>query len=637
MPKISSEENNSLQDLDIIKNRLFFPYKNIREEQNKLLLNVENALLYKKNLIIHAPTGLGKTVATLSPALSYALKKDLTILFLTSRHTQHKIAIDTLKSIKEKFNLDFSVSSIIGKKWMCLISGSDKMYSSDFITFCKKMREEKKCDFYINTRKTQTQFTMKASSLISTLSKNPLTTEEIINYSKTELMCPYEISLGIAKNAKVIIADYYYLFNPEIGDNFLQKIGREIEKLIVIVDEAHNLPYRLKDLASEYLSSITIKRAIKEAKRFGYDSTIESLNDIMSSLTNLTEKMQINQEKIVSKNEFMQPLLEKYDYDQLIEDLEFIADSIRELQKQSYIGSIARFLRIWQGQDEGFVRIISIKELDNQETYTQLSYRCLDPSVVSRDIINNTYSTILMSGTLLPTYMYKELLGLENCNELIFKDPFPKKNRLNLIIPKTTTKYESRNQEQYKNIAKILNEIIEIIPGNIAIFFPSYFIMEQINEKIDHNIKITIKEKQNMTKQEKQDFLEEFKSYKDKGAVLLAVASGSFGEGIDLPGDYLKAVIIVGLPLNQPDLETKSLIDYFEKKFKKGWDYGYLFPAFNKTLQNAGRCIRTETDKGIIIFLDERYAWQNYKRCFPEDWEIITTTDYKKIIKDFFD
>ncbi|MEM3374720.1 MAG: DEAD/DEAH box helicase family protein [Candidatus Woesearchaeota archaeon] len=361
MPKISSEENNSLQDLDIIKNRLFFPYKNIREEQNKLLLNVENALLYKKNLIIHAPTGLGKTVATLSPALSYALKKDLTILFLTSRHTQHKIAIDTLKSIKEKFNLDFSVSSIIGKKWMCLISGSDKMYSSDFITFCKKMREEKKCDFYINTRKTQTQFTMKASSLISTLSKNPLTTEEIINYSKTELMCPYEISLGIAKNAKVIIADYYYLFNPEIGDNFLQKIGREIEKLIVIVDEAHNLPYRLKDLASEYLSSITIKRAIKEAKRFGYDSTIESLNDIMSSLTNLTEKMQINQEKIVSKNEFMQPLLEKYDYDQLIEDLEFIADSIRELQKQSYIGSIARFLRIWQGQDEGFVRIISIK------------------------------------------------------------------------------------------------------------------------------------------------------------------------------------------------------------------------------------------------------------------------------------
>ncbi|MEM3374719.1 MAG: helicase C-terminal domain-containing protein [Candidatus Woesearchaeota archaeon] len=206
-----------------------------------------------------------------------------------------------------------------------------------------------------------------------------------------------------------------------------------------------------------------------------------------------------------------------------------------------------------------------------------------------------------------------------------------------MIIPKTTTKYESRNQEQYKNIAKILNEIIEIIPGNIAIFFPSYFIMEQINEKIDHNIKITIKEKQNMTKQEKQDFLEEFKSYKDKGAVLLAVASGSFGEGIDLPGDYLKAVIIVGLPLNQPDLETKSLIDYFEKKFKKGWDYGYLFPAFNKTLQNAGRCIRTETDKGIIIFLDERYAWQNYKRCFPEDWEIITTTDYKKIIKDFFD
>ncbi|MEM2139188.1 MAG: ATP-dependent DNA helicase [Candidatus Woesearchaeota archaeon] len=622
-----------------LKKRLLFPYKNIREEQNKLMLNVENALLYKKNLIIHAPTGLGKTVATLAPSLSYAFKKNLTILFLTSRHTQHKIAIDTLKLIKEKFNLDFSVSSIIGKKWLCLISGSDKMYSSDFINFCKKLREEKKCPFYLNTRKGQSQFTMKASSVIANLSKNPLTTEEVIGYSKIEMMCPYEISLGIAKNAKVIIADYYYLFSPDVSDNFLEKISKEKEKFIVIVDEAHNLPYRLKDLASEYLSSITIKRAIKEAKRFGYETTIEILNDIMSALNNLTESFDLNKKKEheekITKEAFLKYFSGKYDYVQMIDDLLYVADSIRELQKQSYIGSIARFLKIWLGQDDGFVRIISIKELDNNETYTQLSYRCLDPSVVSSSIINNTYSTILMSGTLLPTSMYKELLGLENCQELVFKDQFPKKNRLNLIIPKTTTKYEARSQEQFNNIAKTLNELFDIIKGNIAVFFPSYFILNQVFTFLNKN-KIFLKEKPNLNKIEKQEMIDEFKSYKEQGSILLAVASGSFGEGIDLPGDFLKAVIIVGLPLNQPDLETKSLIEYFDKKFKKGWDYGYLFPAFNKTLQNAGRCIRTETDKGIIIFLDERYAWQNYKRCFPDDWEIIISNNYKEQIKNFF-
>ena len=116
----------------------------------------------------------------------------------------------------------------------------------------------------------------------------------------------------------------------------------------------------------------------------------------------------------------------------------------------------------------------------------------------------------------------------------------------------------------------------------------------------------------------------------------MGVISGSFGEGIDLPGDLLKGVVIVGLPLQKPDLETKALIDYFDKKFKKGWDYGYLYPAFNKCLQSAGRCIRSETDRGVIIFLDERYTWSNYARCFPPDWKMRTTLLYGRMIEEFF-
>ncbi|MFA6888593.1 MAG: helicase C-terminal domain-containing protein, partial [Candidatus Woesearchaeota archaeon] len=130
--------------------------------------------------------------------------------------------------------------------------------------------------------------------------------------------------------------------------------------------------------------------------------------------------------------------------------------------------------------------------------------------------------------------------------------------------------------------------------------------------------------------------LENFKAYKATGAVLLATVSGSYGEGIDLPGDLLKCVIVVGLPLLTPDVETKQLIDYFEKKFKRGWDYGYVFPAFNKVLQNAGRCIRTETDRGAIIFLDERYAWPMYSRCFPEDLHVEMSVKPEEDIELFF-
>jgi len=148
-------------------------------------------------------------------------------------------------------------------------------------------------------------------------------------------------------------------------------------------------------------------------------------------------------------------------------------------------------------------------------------------------------------------------------------------------------------------------------------------------------LKIII-EKQNLSKEEKEKILEEFKSNKDKGAVLLAVAAGNFGEGIDLPGDFLKGVVIIGLPLEKPDLETKELIDYYEEKYGKGFDYGYIFPAITKCLQNAGRCIRSETDKGVIIFLDERFAWENYHRCLPEDMDFKISKVYEDRISSFF-
>ena len=142
-------------------------------------------------------------------------------------------------------------------------------------------------------------------------------------------------------------------------------------------------------------------------------------------------------------------------------------------------------------------------------------------------------------------------------------------------------------------------------------------------------------EKQNLSKEEKEKILDEFKKNKDKGSVLLAVSTGNFGEGIDLPGDFLKGVVIVGLPLSKPDLETQELIKYYDNKFGKGWDYGYLVPAMNKCLQSAGRCIRSETDRGVIVFLDERFAWPNYNRFFPKG-EVEVSTDYLEKIDGFF-
>ncbi len=612
-----------------------FPHSKIRDIQDCLIRNIDNSIKKKRNLIVHAPTGLGKTAAALGPALKQAIKENLTVFFLTSRHTQHKIAIETLKHIREIYNEDFNAVSIIGKKWMCPVPGVKELYSGEFADYCKKVREDGKCEFFSKTRKSS-KLTPEAKKVFEEIkSINPIESEKVIEICRQEKLCPYEISRELASNSSVIICDYYYIFNKRIKEGFFLRTKNEIGKSILLIDEAHNLPMRIKDLASSRLSNQMVKRAIREAKKNSYDDIIQQLLKIQEALNDFSNNLKSGEEILIKKDKFIEALTSDIEYEQLIADLEFTGDEIREKQKQSYIGSIASFLDSWLGPDEGFTRILSYQE--KKQPLITLSYRCLDPSLVSKDVVSDSYSSILMSGTLTPTTMYKELLGISNCEELSLKSPFPEENKLTLIIPKTTTKYSMRSEFQYKEIASIIAEITNLIPGNSIVFFPSYHIRDSINtyfEKISR--KTTMLEEPNMEKSEKQDILNNFAKYKQSGAVLLGVTSGNFSEGVDLPGDLLKGVIIVGLPLTKPDLETSQLIEYYDKKFAKGWDYGYLLPAFNRSLQSAGRCIRSETDKGIIAFLDERYIWKNYYRFFPESWSIKATKDYNKEIRLFF-
>ncbi len=675
-PVDNSQTKDSNIDLEAIET-LLFPHKDIREAQDALIKKIDEVVKNKTNLLVHAPTGLGKTAAALSPALSHILKKDnknLTIYFLTSRHTQHKIVIDTLKKINEKFNLRIVGSSIIGKKHLCLQPSVETLPSKEFAEFCRLLVENGKCDFYTSVKQ-GTKLMPATEHVLNELKKQNRgvsTTESIITESMKHHLCPYEISILMAKQARVIVTDYSYIFNPHIRELFFKKINKELKDAIIIIDEAHNLPNRVKDLVSEYLSNITLKRAIAEAKKFGHNHIVNLLEDIEGilnsyaqsltrefeskyaknspeksavTLTNFTSASDIGKknwselatsERYVNKNEFIESIERIKDYDELVAELMFVANAIRETQHVSYIGAVAGFLEYWLGSDEGFTRIISTKKLKDKTDMITLSYRCLDPSIITAPVVNGAYSTVMMSGTLTPTSMYKELFGITS-EELTLKSPFPVENRMNLIIPKTSTKYEARSQDQYKEIGKVLEEINNTVDGCVAIYYPSYYLMEEITKYLDTKISKTIfTENPGMTKSEKQEFLQNFSSYQKKGAILNAVITGSFAEGIDLPG-VLKAVIIIGLPLQKPDLETKALIEYYDKKFNKGWDYGYLFPAFTKTIQAAGRCIRSETDKGVIIFLDERYTWNNYYRCFPITWQMKISLLYKDLIKDFFE
>jgi len=643
------------------KLQLLFPYENIRISQDMLIKKIADVVKNNGSLVVHAPTGLGKTAASLSPCLTHIMlpeNKNLSIIFLTSRHTQHKIVIDTLRRINSRFSADINGVSIIGKKHLCLQPGIGNLPSKEFADYCRLLVEEGKCTFYLRL-KNGDKLSPDSKIAIESIKQSYggiASSEEIINESVLHELCPFEISLLLAKEARLIVADYHHIFNPSIREMILKKTGKNLSDSIIIIDEAHNLPSRIKDLNSFFLSNITISRAIAEAKKFHYDDVAVILEEIHTIIEKYSRSLSsdeksvtlesftdaskysgkvFNNESYIQRKRFMDDISKIKDYEGIIGELFFIGNAIREQQNISYIGSISEFLQAWQGSDEGFARILTIKRLKDRSFMITLSYRCLDPSILTSPVIKNTYATIAMSGTLTPTSMYKELLDIDAA-ELTLKSPFPSENSLNIIIPKTSTKYELRSPKQYDDIATTLLDILSITPGCIAIYFPSYYIMEEISQRLSLKTKKTVfSEQPDMSKPEKQEFLERFSKYKDSGAILLAVIGGSFSEGIDLPG-LLRMVIIVGLPLQRPDLETKSLIEYFDKKFGKGWDYGYLFPAFTKTVQAAGRCIRSEKDKGVIVFLDERYSWNNYYRCFPLSWDIKVSLAYKELIENFF-
>ncbi len=610
--------------------QVFFPYDNVRLQQKEIMGDVADCLNKRKVLVAQAPTGLGKTVSSLAPAIAYARENGKKIFFLTPKSSQHKIVFETINLINEKFGLDIKAVDLVGKKQMCL----DPFISHagyGFYEACNKKKKESKCTFYNNSKgKTPKQKSIAARNRAPLMDKYNKDFSYIKEICSMHSLCPYEITLELAKKADVIVCDYAHLFNSDIRENLLTPIGLTLEEIIVIIDEAHNLPSRIRDIVSSNISLDAVEKSIKEAKTAGSFEVEFMLNDVRKEIVSFGKKLSFG------KNE---AVLAPEDFDLLKRAVKGKEEAVLETADKFMAKAKVEncfLLAVWEFLHELLREKENTMHVIEQKNGLRVSIYPLDIEQTAGEVLNYSWTAVLMSGTLVPLEMYKDVLGIKNSLLKEYESPFPKENRLNLFVDGVTTKYTSRGTEQYALIGRKVSNIISKVPGNSIVFFPSFEMLENIAPYVKTSKKILI-QKQEMSNAEKNKMITEFKSFGSIfGGVMFAVSGGSIAEGVDFPGENLLCAIVIGIPFAKANIYSEALIRFYNQKLGKGFDYGYIAPAMNKALQAAGRVIRAETDKGICVFLDERFADEKYKKFFPKNFAFTKTSEPEKEILGFF-
>ena len=626
-----------------------FPYTP-RKNQKEIVQTILNTLYRGGHFVFESSTGSGKTICTLAATLEFALQHNKKIIYSTRTHAQQRQVILELREIRKK-NKDlqdrlFGIG-LQGRAHMCLLAKEDPELrggtAEELARFCsaqkRKTLKDKKslrndgCKYFKNLRDRKDD----VDKIIEWCKKTLPTSEDFITYCWHKHLCPYEISKMIIPDTVVLVVPYIYVFDPSIRIMLFDWLFLTEDDIILVVDEAHNLPDYARDLFSAGLSIWSIKNAIYETERFGDPSLLngrfkisEFCNTLIGIIEYLRDKYLINNKKIfengdalIREHELEEEILSRLNINSLnlgeiIHDLITYGENICEIREEegkiprSFIKRVGSFLDFWANlESEQYIKlIIAEPNRDNP----RLEAYCLDPSV-GTDIVNNFYSSIHMSGTLEPLEEYRDSIGLikENTELVSYPPTFPTENRRIFYVRDVTTRYEEINtrDEIVNNIINHISKICNNFDRNTIVFFPSFDVLSKFlqNNIIDVVERKVYVEKRDMTQIELMDMIEDFKFPESKnGSILFSVIGGRISEGMDFPAEQLEIVIIVGIPYPKPTAKQKGLQRYYDIKFGKGWEYAVEAPTARKLMQAIGRLIRNKDDKGIAIILDRRAA-----------------------------
>lgn len=590
--KLSSDweiiRDNTIKDLP-------FPYESYRNGQREMAVFVFRTIKNEKKFFVHAPTGIGKTMSTLYPsikALGEGYNKK--IFYLTAKTITRTVAEQAVK-IMSSIGLRIKSTTITAKDKICF-------------------NEKTSCN-PVDCKFAKGHFDRVNAALMDIFNnEDEFTREKIESYSKKHVVCPFEFSLDLTVLSDCIICDYNYVFDPRVYLKRFFSEGRG--DYTFLVDEAHNLVERAREMFSAVLCKKDILKVKKDIKD-KIPKASKALNKINLYMVELRKQcnennVYINKEDPLKLYGFIRSFTEEMEEYILKNREEEIADDIMQLYFQCL-----NFNKVGEIYDE---RYITYGE--NSREDFKLKLYCMDPSYLLSESVKKGKSTVFFSGTLIPMQYFKEILGGDKEDySLHLKSPFDKKNRSLIIADKVSTKYKYRDSS-YEKITKYIESFTRGKQGNYMVFFPSYAYMINVHEVFTEkfpNIK-TIIQSSEMSEEERTLFLDSFVENPVETNIGFCVLGGIFSEGIDLPNDRLIGAVIVGVGLPQICAEKNIIKDYFNEKNSMGYEYAYMYPGMNKVLQAAGRVIRGENDRGAILLIDDRFTSRSYQRLFPEEW-----------------
>jgi DNA excision repair protein ERCC-2 len=578
---------------------LSFPFPLYRKGQRHFAGAVYKSIVEKVSLFAQAPTGIGKTMSTLFPVLKAIGEGQAKGLFYLTAKTVTRIAAQEAFSLLLTQDLQLHVITITAKEKSCF--REEGLCNKDSCPYAEGYYDR------IN------------SALMDLLEHETLMTREIIaQYAHKHKVCPFEFSLDAAYACDAVICDYNYIYDPRIS---LKRLTEERKReTVLLVDEAHNLVDRGREMFSASLQKapfLELQRQYKQINQ-SLSTAAKSVNAFFISLRKSCNEE--GQGQWATFPDELPSLLETFAIEAEQELIRPSATFIpmTEEGENSLLDTyyaVQEMLRTFKTYDE---RYITYAEVRRGDVYIKLFN--LDPSYLLKQMSKSYRSQILFSATLSPLSYYRDMIGaLEEDYSLTVSSPFQQEQWEISVLP-ISTRYHDRDASLLP-LTKALSQMVSK-KGNYLVFFPSYLYLQNVYQAFTENYPEvrTLMQDTGMSEQAREAFLSSFHPDNKETLLGFAVLGGIFSEGVDLPGDRLNGVMVVGVGLPQLGLERNLLRQYFSARGKNGFDYAYVYPGMCKVLQAGGRLIRSETDTGIIVLADDRFLQSPYMHLLPEEW-----------------